>query len=347
MRIAIANNMVPYLYGGAEVLADSLCQKLEEYGHQAIVLKFPFQWNPKESILDSIMAVKLNELYNVDMLIGLKFPAYYIDHPNKRFWLVHQFRQAYDLHDTEYGIFNKEIPSDMAIRKAIIDMDNHSFGNAEKKIYTISNVVTQRLKKYNNIDSEVLYPPLANADLYTAGTEFGDYVFYPSRVNASKRQELAIEAMKYTKTNVKLIIAGKGDCKADETRLFEMIERLELKDKVTYLNRFISEQEKIELFRGSLAGVYIPYNEDYGYVTLEGYHAGKPMVTCRDSGEVSTLVKNDITGRIAEPAAESLAKELDDLFNHKQKAKEMGRNGLPFLEELGITWDRVVGRLTE
>ena len=95
MNIAIVNNMVPFLYGGAEFLAESLSEKLKEYGHQSIVITYPFKWVPKEAILDSIMAVKLNQIDNCDLVIALKFPAYFINHSNKKLWLLHQFRQAH------------------------------------------------------------------------------------------------------------------------------------------------------------------------------------------------------------------------------------------------------------
>lgn len=348
MKIAIVNNMVPYIYGGAEFLADSLCRKLEEYGHQAMVITYPFSWVPKEQILDSIMAVKLNQLYNTDLAIALKFPAYYIEHPNKKLWLLHQFRQAYDLHGTEYGMFCETDEKDKAIRQAIIDMDNRLFTELEGRIFTNSRVVSQRLLKYNGFHSEILYPPLMDASLYSGSEEYGDYIFYPSRVNHSKRQYLAIEAMRYTKSKVKLIIAGKGDSKSDEEYLFSLIEKYDLEDKVQYYNRFISEEEKVNLFQRSLAGIYIPYDEDsYGYVTLEAFHAEKAVISCTDAGGTDVVVKDGITGYMTEPTPAALGEAMDKLYLNKRNAEEMGKNGMRLIEELGITWDNVIRRLTE
>ena len=348
MKVAVVNNMVPFLHGGAEFLADSLSKKLREYGHDSTVIKFPFRWEPKTAIIDSIMAVKVSQLYNVDMVIGLKFPAYYIEHPNKKLWLLHQFRQAYDLHKTEYGMFDESNIEDVAIRNAIIDLDNRYLGDLEGRIFTNSKVVSKRLLKYNGISSDVLYPPLMDASLYSGSKELGDYIFYPSRVNYSKRQHLAIEAMRYTKSGVRLVLAGKGDTKSDEAYLFKLIEQYDLGDKVTYLNRFISEQEKVDLFQKSLGGIYIPYDEDsYGYVTLEGFHAGKAMISCTDAGGTDVVVKNGITGYMTSPDPHALAEAMDYLYLHKDKTREMGMNGLPLLEELGITWENVIRRLTE
>lgn len=340
--------MVPFLYGGAEFLADSLVKNLQEYGHQADVITYPFSWNPKENILDSILAVRSNKLYNADLVVALKFPAYYIEHPNKKLWLCHQFRQAYELHKTEYNMFEDENPVDRNIRQAIIDMDNRCLGNMEGRIFTISEVVSQRLYKYNHISSEVLYYPLMDASLYTVGEEYGDYIFCPSRVNKSKRQHLIVEALKFTKTKVKLVLAGKGDSQTDEEFIFQKIEEYGLQDRVTYINRFITEKEKVDLYRNALSGIYIPYDEDgYGYVTLEGFHSGKAMITCNDTGGTTYLVRDGETGFVTEPTPKALAEAMDKIYNNKQLAVEMGHNGLPLLEDLGITWDNVIRRLTE
>ncbi len=348
MKIAIVNNMVPFLYGGAEFLADSLNSKFKEYGYDSQVITYPFSWTPKQNILDSILAVRLSVLENVDQVVALKFPAYYIEHPNKKLWLLHQFRQAYDLHGTEYGMFDDSNQEDRAIRQSIINMDNMVLRPLEGRIFTNSHVVSERLKKNNGIDSEILYPPLMDASIYKITNKYEDYIFYPSRVNHSKRQYLAVEAMRYTKSKVKLILAGKGDAPSDEAAIFELIEKYDLQDKVTYINRFITEQEKVNLFESALAGIYIPYDEDsYGYVTLEGFQAGKAIISCNDAGGTDVVVKDGITGYMTTPSPEDLARAMDKAYNQRQKTIEMGMNGLPLLEELGITWDNVIRRLTE
>lgn len=50
MKIIIANNVVPFLYGGAEFLADSLAQKLEEYAHLVEKIYIPFSWKTTQNI---------------------------------------------------------------------------------------------------------------------------------------------------------------------------------------------------------------------------------------------------------------------------------------------------------
>lgn len=346
MKIAIVNSMQPFVYGGAEFLANSLKDKLFEYGHEAQVIRFPFAWHPADSILDGILAARMTKLVNVDMMVGLKFPAYLIPHFNKRLWLLHQFRQAYDFEGTDYDIFTPDKTSQQ-IKKAIIAADNEYLRPLEGKIFTNSYVVSERLMKYNQIKSEVLFPPLIDEKIFRY-EEVGDYIFYPSRVNYTKRQYLTVEAMQYVKTNVKLLLAGVGDSESDEKFIFEKIEKLGLKDKVTYLNRFISQQEKADYFSKCLGGIYIPYDEDsYGYVTLECIQSEKPVISCYDSGGTDIVVKDNLNGYMTESTPQALAQAMDKLYQNKNNAIEMGKNGILLLEELGISWEAVIGRLLQ
>ncbi len=346
MKISIVNNMAPFIYGGAEFLADSLKDKLLEYGHEVEIIRFPFSWTPLENIIDSMMAVRLCKIENTDSVIALKFPAYYVNHPNKKLWLLHQFRQAYDLSSTEFDLFTSS-EKDQSIKNSIIAADNKYLREQTGKIFTNSQIVSDRLMRYNKIPSEILFPPLMDADLFSFG-DYEDYIFYPSRVNQTKRQYMAVEAMRYVKSGVRLVIAGKGDAKSDEDLIFSLIEKYDLQSKVTYLNRFISQQEKADLFKNCLGGIYIPYDEDsYGYVTLEAIHSGKAIISCTDAGGTYVVVKDKHTGFMTEPTPMALAEAMDKLYQNKQMAKEMGHNGLALLNELGINWDTVIRRLTK
>ena len=119
MKILVINNMVPFIRGGAEKLADHLVRNLRRYGHDADLMRIPFQWDPPERIYDEILACRMLKLYNVDRVIGLKFPAYLIPHPNKTLWLIHQFRQAYDLAGTSMSQLGHEAEDSDGIRRCV------------------------------------------------------------------------------------------------------------------------------------------------------------------------------------------------------------------------------------
>lgn len=343
MKIAIVTNQVPFVQGGAEFLVNNLKDKLIEYGHEAQEIQLPFSWYPQERIIDSMLAVKLTRIENTDKVIAMKFPAYYIDHPNKQIWLMHQFRQCYDLWGTEYQFFTNDTDG-KKIRECVINADNSLFRTQEKPIYTISPVVSERLKVYNGIDSQYLCPPLNNPEMFHF-KEYGDYIYYPSRVNQSKRQHVAIEAMRYTRSNVKLIISGKGDTKDDERYLFELIEKYSLSSKVIYLNKFISEKEKADFYAGCLAVAFIPLNEDYGYITLEAFKSEKPVITFTDAGGPTLVVEDGFNGIVTEPDPKQLAEAMDSLYNDKQRARSLAQNAPILLDKLGINWDNIMKRL--
>jgi len=94
MRILIATTQVPFVRGGAEGLAEGLQHALRSHGHEAEIVAIPFKWYPPKKILDNMLAWRLLDVTEasgvpVDLLIGLKFPAYLIPHPNKVLCILH------------------------------------------------------------------------------------------------------------------------------------------------------------------------------------------------------------------------------------------------------------------
>jgi len=46
----------------------------------------------------------------------------------------------------------------------------------------------------------------------------------------------------------------------------------------------VTEQQLIDLYAGALGIVFPPFDEDYGYITLEAFLARKPVITTTDAG---------------------------------------------------------------
>jgi glycosyltransferase involved in cell wall biosynthesis len=345
MRIAVVNNCVPFLSGGAEHLAQALHEKFIEFGHESILVRIPFQWQPPEKVIESMAACQMLRIDNVDRVIPLKFPVYCIPHADKMLWLLHQFRQVYDFWGTRYqGLPNT--PEGLRMRDVIMRTDTEILSKV-RKIYTNSHVTTTRLKKFNGIDSEVLYPPLlAHSHFRCDG--YGDYIFYPSRVNHTKRQFLAVEAMQFVKSDVKLVIAGSPELPEDLKQLEEIIRDRRLEGRVKLMPTFIPEDTKAELFSRALGCVYIPYDEDsYGYVTLEAFHSRKPVITCTDSGGTSIVVHEGVTGFVCKPDARHIAAAMDRLREENGLAERLGTAGFELMNRLGINWENVILRLTQ
>jgi glycosyltransferase involved in cell wall biosynthesis len=344
MRVAIVNNQAPFVRGGAELLAEWLQDKLREHGHEAEVVRIPFQWNPPERIIDHMLAARLVRLGRVDRVVAFKFPAYYVPHDNKVLWLLHQFRQVYDLWGTPHqGIPNT--PAGHRIRHAIVEADAYHLARV-RRIYTNSKIVGHRLGLYSGLESEPLYPPLPDPTRYRCG-EYGDYFFFPSRINSIKRQHVAVEAMAKVKSNARLIIAGHPDTSQDIDRLMSVVHAHDLEERVEVLPHWISDEEKLSLMADARGVVYIPFDEDsYGYVTLEAFHAHKPVITLADSGGTHELVRDGYNGRIP-VGIEGLAAAIDELTEDQRLAERMGSAAHETISELDISWDRVVRCLTK
>jgi glycosyltransferase involved in cell wall biosynthesis len=344
MRVAVVNNWAPFLRGGAEFLADALVSKLQAYGHEAVLVRLPFRWDSPEKIAEQILACRCLRLHNVDRVIALKFPAYFIPHDNKVVWLLHQFRQAYDL----WGTPLQDLPdSSMGrrIREIVVQSDNTYLPEC-RAIYTNSHVTGDRLRKFNNLDSSVLYPPLFDpARFITEG--YGDFIFVPGRITAAKRQYLAVEAMRYVRSSVRMVVAGPPETAADRTRLEELVARYALGDRVALIARFISDQEQASYYAKCLACAYLPHDEDsYGYVTLEAAQSAKATLTCTDSGGITILVLDSRTGLVAQPDPQALAGAFDRLYENRAEAQRMGEAAREHMRSLRIEWDHVIERLT-
>jgi glycosyltransferase involved in cell wall biosynthesis len=346
MRVLALTTQVPFVRGGAELLAEGLIRAIQQAGHEAELVSIPFKWYPAEQILDHMLMSRLVDLTEacgdkIDRVIGLKFPTYLVPHPHKVMWIVHQHRSAYDLwSSTHGGLIHSSNGSQ--VRQAIINADNHAFTEC-KKIYTIANNVSKRLKRFNNVDSQPLYSPPQGADDFYCGPS-SDYLFFPSRLNVMKRQHLVLQAMAHTQHPVKVIFAGKSDDEAYGKSLQELVKTLNLRNRVEFLNE-VSEAEKISRYAQAIAVIYPPFDEDYGYITLEAMLSSKPVITCQDSGGSLEFVLDRHTGLVTEQTPQSLASAMDQLWDDRSLSKTLGESGRDRYTQMNISWANVVQKL--
>jgi glycosyltransferase involved in cell wall biosynthesis len=346
MRILIATTHVPFIRGGAEAHAEGLREALRAAGHEAEIIAVPFKWYPPEKILDHMLACRLLDLTEVagtpvDLLIGLKFPAYLIPHPHKVLWILHQFRTAYELWDHPLGdlIYS---PDGQEVRDAIHRADRHLIPQA-KAVYANSGTVARRLKEYCEIDSSPLYHPPPHAEKFYAG-EASDYLFFPSRLCLPKRQALVLEALAHTLQPVRVRFAGTPDRPRYAEELKTQARKLKVGGRVEWLGQ-VTEEEKRELYAHARGVLYPPVDEDYGYVTLEAMLAARAVITCTDSGGPLEFVRAGETGLIALPTPPALAQAMDQLWEQRSQAKAWGEAGRALYEKLDISWTNVIRRL--
>ena len=339
MRIVVTHPQVPFAHGGAEVLAERLTEELNARGHEAALVTVPFKWYPRERVLEHAFVWRMLDLEEVegrrvDLLIATKFPSYVARHPNKRVWLVHQFRQAYDLDRTELGELG-ESAVDRATRRQIHELDRRTLGEAER-LFAISRNVADRLRDALGLEAEVVLPPPQELD-YRCET-YGDFVLSVGRLDRAKRVDLRLDAAA-ADPDLRVVVAGDGP---DRARLEEVARSRKLNGRVEFAGR-VDAPDLARLYASTAAVYYAPVDEDFGMVPYEAFLFEKPVVTTTDAGGPLDVVSDRRTGLVTEPRAAALADALRYLREHPDDSRAWGRAGKAVAEK--VTWDAAIGRL--
>jgi glycosyltransferase involved in cell wall biosynthesis len=332
--------MVPFIRGGAELLAEGLQRALQQAGHSVETLRLPFQYFPDADIERSMAHARSLSLAapngrSIDRLISLQFPTWGIEHPDHWCWMLHQHRPAYDLFDPATAT-----ASATALRAQIHQFDNETLA-AKRARFTISKRVVERLHSHNGLTAECLYHPPFQAEHYRCADAL-PYIFFPSRLENLKRQSLVIQAAAEMRSDIKILLAGEG---GSRPALEAQIAGLGVGDRVQLLGA-IDMAELRAFYANALAVCFPAFDEDYGYVTLEAMLSGKPVITCTDSGGPLEFVIDGHTGWIEAPHPAALAARFDALSANPTEAAARGRAGRAHIEAMGLNWEQVVYRLT-
>jgi len=376
MKIAIlAPSSIPFEIGGAEKLWWGLQSFINAYtSHQCELFKIPTREHSFWDLLESYYEFYQKDVSSFDMVLTGKYPAWMVKHPNHHLYMVHCLRGLYDtyrlmnlpvrvtpnhskinrllkliennkicLHELFEFIFemknDREIPLNNfafpgpLIRKVIHSLDKKAMGDI-KTFSAISQTVAGRKEYYpEGTRAKVIYPP-SNLKYFQTGSY--DYFFTVSRLDKAKRVQMIIEAYLQTQTKMPLKIAGTGP-----------LER-ELKDltrndpRVQFLG-FLSDEELIYYYANAYAVLFLPYDEDYGLVTIEAMMSEKPVITFKDSGGATEFVENGKTGIICRPNVYELKTVIEEISGEPEKVMWMGKNAKKKIEH--ITWHYAVGEL--
>lgn len=339
--ILVCETQVPFVRGGAELLVQQLVDELKVRGFETDKVALPFKWYPKQELLPHAAAWSLLDLSEsngrpVDLVIGTKFPTYLARHPRKVCWLVHQHRSAYELAATEYSDFAHE-ELDVSLRDRLMAIDERALGECVAR-YTISRTVTERLQRFNGLDSTPLYHPPLLARRLTRGP-FGDYVLSVARLEQNKRVDLAVRSVAHWPEPLTLVVVGEGSQRA---RVEKAAEDAGVTHRVQFLGA-APDDALPALYHNALAVMYVPYDEDYGLVTLEAFLAGKPVVTATDSGGTLEFVTHGVSGLVVPPEPDALGGAVAALHADRATAAALGDAGRTIAS--AITWDAVIERL--
>jgi glycosyltransferase involved in cell wall biosynthesis len=334
MDVCVCGAQVPFMYGGAELHMTNLVDALRERGHRADLVRLPTAWD-RARIFDAALAWRLAPV-DADLVIATNFPSYFVRHPRKVVWLFHQHRAGYDAADSSWSDFGLDDES-LETQRLLASWDNVALGEATR-LFSTSHVVADRLARYNGLQAEALYHPPPLADRLGPGA-FGDYVFCPSRFAQNKRPDRMIDALAHVRSPTRAVLAGDGPLRAE---LEARARRAGASDRLD-MPGFVDDDRLVALFRDALAVVYAPHDEDYGYVTLQAFLAGKPVITASDSGGVLEWVEDGRTGIVTDGSPEAIGRAIDRLAGDRDEAARLGAAGRAAVE--GLDWGAVVDRL--
>jgi len=156
-----------------------------------------------------------------------------------------------------------------------------------------------RIRKYYNMDSTVINPPV-DFSRFSGEAQVGDYYLVLGRQMPYKRTDLVVEA--FSSLPVKLKIVGDG---SEMEKLKKMASG---KENIEFLGR-ISDSDTTKVVLGCKAVIF-PQEEDFGIVPLEAMSAGKPVIAFSKGGALETVIDGQTGILFPEQSATSLTKAI-------------------------------------
>ena len=238
--------------------------------------------------------------------------------PEKRVWLVHQFRQAYELDGTDLGQFGPSA-EDRALRRQVQALDRTTLGEATR-LFAISGNVAGRLERSTGLVAEVLPPP-PQALPYRTAASLG-FVLSASRLDRAKRIDLLLEAAAL-RSGFDVVIVSDGP---DRSRLEGIARDRGLDGRVRFEGR-VDAERLAELYATCSALYYAPVDEDYGMGPYEAFLSSKPVITTSDAGGPLDVVHDRRTGLVVAPAPAEIGDAAAWLAAHEEEAAVLGKAG--------------------
>lgn len=340
-RIVVAETHVPFARGGAELHVEQLVHQLQLRGYDVEKVSVPFNPHPKSGLLAQAAAWRLLDLSSsagqpIDLLIATRFPSYFARHPRKVAWVIHQHRAAYELCGTPFSDF-EHTEADVGLRARLVELDTKALAEC-RRVFANARNTADRLRKYNGIRAEPLYHPPPLAGSLRPG-RYGECLLVVGRLDKVKRPDLAIRALAHAPPPTRLLVVGDGP---DRDAAVRVAAEAGVADRVTFVGA-ASHEALVSFYADALAVVYVPYDEDYGYVTLEAFLACKPVITAADSGGPLEFVTDGDNGFVCAPDPEAIGAAMARLAADRQLAARLGAAG--YARARAVTWDGVVERL--
>lgn len=309
--------------GGAERFYSGLADAFRQIG--CVVDLIPTEASEPDvaTIISNYDKSAALDLGDYDFVISTKVPSYAVRHPRHVLYLVHTVRVFDDMFEER---FESASLHDRENRAAVHQKDFAAL-TGPKAIFAIGHEVADRLHKWRGLSATVLHPPMAIDGFHERPCE--DFFFIPGRLHPWKRLDLLVAAVKSSRHDMRLKIAGVGEHEDELRKLIGDDTRIELMGR-------ISDEELIDNYSRCLAVPFVTKREDYGYVTLEAFASSKAVVTCEDSGEPARFVIHGENGFVVSPTVEAVRGALEQIWLDRAKAQSMGQTGRAIVD--GMNW---------
>ena len=341
--LAVVTSSPRGVEGGHLVIARALVAAARESGHEAhLVVTADNGFGRQTSTYLANWRTNVRSIggRRIDQVISLRYPSYAVRHPRHVCWLNHTMREYYDLWPGFSASLSRPNHIKESLRRAALHtVDRWLLTHNVTEVVAQSRTIQRRLVDDLRIASTVVYPPPPLRGYHCDG--YGDYIFAISRLTPLKRIDLIVRALAEDgAAHVRLVVAGEGD---GRPALDALAGRLGVADRVTFLGR-IDEPTMLGHLALCRAVCFVPFAEDFGFVTVEAFASRKAVVTTTDSGGPAELVRDDVSGIVCRPAPGAIAAALARLTDDRALAERLGAGGEA---QVGaMTWDGVVRRLT-
>ena len=342
-RIAVVTSSPPMVEGGHMVIARALTRALREAGHDADIVVTPQNRFGRQA--SAYLATWLTDVgksghERIDQVISLRYPSYAVRHPRHVCWLNHTMREYYDLWDRFSATLSPQGRLKEGLRRRMFHAtDRYLLTRNVSRLFVLSRTVQNRLTMWPELASTVLYPPAPQRPYRC--DEYGDYIFFVSRLTPLKRADLLVRALATDEARgVRAVIGGDGE---ERDRLVALIRELGLDGRVV-LAGTLDDDQLVEHLARCRAVCFPPIDEDYGFVTAEAFASGKAVVTCHDSGGPAELVKDGVNGAVCDPTPTALGKAMARLMDDRSEAERLGAAARTAAEQM--KWEDAVKALT-
>jgi glycosyltransferase involved in cell wall biosynthesis len=225
-------------------------------------------------------------------------------------------RAFYDTYDILFQRQSLTIKPIFAIWVAIHRRISEHYMNYVERIVANSINTQSRIKKYLNMDSKVVYPPV---DTMTYNfKEFGDFWLSVNRLYPEKRIDLQIEVFRSI-PDKKLVMVG-GFTEGDHSSKYVEKIKSDLPENVE-LRSEISEKELVDLYSKCKGFITVAIDEDFGMTPVEAMASGKPVICTKEGGYVETVI-NGKTGIFVKPEISEIVDAINVISKDPNKFKE-------------------------